>query len=143
VKFAPVICYESVYGEYVSYYIRKGAEIITVITNDGWWQDTPGYKQHRMFSQIRAIECRRSVARSANTGVSCFINQRGEIISEIGYNLGGAIRESINRNTEFTFFVKYGDVTGRISLFVALIMLVFAIVHYFRSLGIRTSTMPK
>ncbi|MBK9193184.1 MAG: apolipoprotein N-acyltransferase [Crocinitomicaceae bacterium] len=143
VKFAPVICYESVYGEYVSYYIRKGAEIITVITNDGWWQDTPGYKQHRMFSQIRAIECRRSVARSANTGVSCFINQKGEIISEIGCNRGGAIRASINRNSEFTFFVKYGDVTGRISLFVALIMLVFAVVHYFKSLGIRTSTMPK
>ena len=139
IYFAPVICYESVYGEHVSYYTRKGAEIITVITNDGWWQDTPGYKQHRMFSQIRAIENRRSVARSANTGVSCFIDQRGEIISELGYNKAGVLHESINKNTEFTFFVKYGDIFGRISLFMTIGLFIFAVVTYLRSKGIRTS----
>ncbi|MBI3135950.1 MAG: apolipoprotein N-acyltransferase [Bacteroidetes bacterium] len=139
VHFAPVICYESVYGEYVSYYTRKGAEIITVITNDGWWQDTPGYKQHRMFSQIRAIENRRSVARSANTGVSCFIDQRGEIISELRYNEAGVLHESINKNTAFTFFVKYGDIFGRIALFMAIGLFIFACVTYLKSKGIRTS----
>lgn len=139
VHFAPVICYESVYGEHVSYYTRKGAEIITVITNDGWWQDTPGYKQHRMFSQIRAIENRRSVARSANTGVSCFIDQRGEIISELGYNQAGVLHETINKNNTFTFFVKYGDIFGRISLFMTIGLFIFALVTYLRSKGIRTS----
>jgi apolipoprotein N-acyltransferase len=137
--FAPIICYESVYGEYVSYFTRIGADILTVITNDGWWQDTPGYKQHRMFSQIRAIENRRSVARSANTGVSCFIDQRGEIISEIGYNKAGAIRATINRNDEFTFYVAYGDIFGRISLFMAIGLFIFACVTYLKSRGVRTS----
>ncbi len=46
-----------------------------MITNDGWWGNTPGYKQHLSFSRIRAIEMRRSVARSANTGVSAIINR--------------------------------------------------------------------
>lgn len=139
IKFAPIICYESVYGEYVTYFTRKGAEIITVITNDGWWQTTAGHKQHRMFSQIRAIENRRSVARSANTGISCFIDQRGEIIEEIPYGEAGAIRKEINRNDYITFYVKYGDIFGRISLFLALGLFLFSMVIFLKSKGIRTS----
>ena len=139
VKYAPIICYESVYGEYVSYFTRQGAEIIAVMTNDGWWEDTPGYKQHRMFSQIRAIENRRSVARSANTGISCFINQRGEIIKELGWNKEGIVQAEINRNDTFTFFVRYGDIFGRISLFLSIGLFIFAIVVFLKKNGVRTS----
>ena len=77
---APVICYESIYGEYVSSYILKGAQLIFIMTNDGWWEDTPGYHQLLAYARLRAIENRRSIARSANTGISCFINQRGDIL---------------------------------------------------------------
>ena len=72
IKIAPVICYESVYGEYVTDYIKKGANLIFILTNDAWWGDTQGYKQHASYARIRAIETRRSIARSANTGISCF-----------------------------------------------------------------------
>lgn len=134
--FAPLICYESVYGDYVSYFTARGADILCVITNDGWWGDTPGYKQHRMFSRIRAIENRRSVARSANTGISCFINQRGDIIDEVGWAKEGVLQATLNKNEEITFFVRYGDVIGRISLFLALAMFIYAISIYGKSLGI-------
>ncbi|OFY68588.1 MAG: apolipoprotein N-acyltransferase, partial [Bacteroidetes bacterium RIFOXYA12_FULL_33_9] len=67
---APVICYESVYGEFVSDYVKNGADLIFIITNDGWWEDTPGYKHHLSYASLRAIETRRSIARSANTGIS-------------------------------------------------------------------------
>lgn len=127
VFFAPLICYESVYGDYVSYFTARGANILCVITNDGWWGDTPGYKQHRLFSQIRAIENRRCVARSANTGISCFIDQRGDIISEITWDKRGSIAASLNRNSTITFFVRYGDVIGRVSLFLAIAMFIYAI----------------
>ena len=80
VKIAPVICYESVFGEYVTQYVKKGAGLIFIITNDGWWRNTPGYKQHFSFARLRAIETRRSIARAANTGISCFINQRGDVV---------------------------------------------------------------
>src|SRR5690606_15737264 len=72
---APVICYESIWGDYVADYIRKGAQFIAIVTNDGWWGNTSGKDQHLLYAKLRAIENRRWVARSANTGISGFINQ--------------------------------------------------------------------
>jgi apolipoprotein N-acyltransferase len=136
VTIAPLICYESVYGDYTSMFVRQGAEILCVITNDGWWRDTPGYKQHRMFSRIRAIENRRSIARSANTGISCFIDQKGEIIKELGWNEYGSLQTELNKNSKITFFTKYGDVIGRISCFLSIAMILFAITVRIKQTGI-------
>lgn len=116
---APCICYESVYGEFMNRFILNGANIIFVITNDGWWGNTPGHRQHLLFSVVRAIETRRSIARSANTGISCFINQRGDITQRTAYWVPAAIRQKINANDKITFYVRYGDYIGRISLLVA------------------------
>lgn len=143
VGYAPLICYESVYSDYASMFVRKGAQIICVITNDGWWEDTPGYKQHRMFSQIRAIENRRSVARSANTGISCFIDQRGDIISELGWNEYGALQSVINKNDEITFFTKYGDFLGRVACYLSIAMLIYAIVERLKKTGVWTKVAKK
>lgn len=76
---APIICYESVYADYVTEYVRKGANLLTIITNDGWWGNTQGYRQHMAYARLRAVETRRWVARSANTGISCFIDPVGTI----------------------------------------------------------------
>ncbi|MFK8037001.1 MAG: apolipoprotein N-acyltransferase [Crocinitomicaceae bacterium] len=132
VKSAPLICYESVYGEYVTQFTKMGAELLCVITNDGWWGDTPGYKQHLTFSQIRAIENRRSLARSANTGISCFINQRGDIEQMLDWNVEGVISQEINRNLEITFYVRYGDLLGRISEFLLIGIFLMAISNHIR-----------
>jgi apolipoprotein N-acyltransferase len=126
-KVAPVICYESVFGSYVTQYIRKGANLIFVITNDGWWGDTPGHRQHFTFSQLRAVETRRSVARSANTGISAFINQRGDVSQPTDYWVPGVIRQEINANDKITFYVKYGDYIARLSAFTAVFLLLIAI----------------
>ncbi|HKL38460.1 MAG TPA: apolipoprotein N-acyltransferase, partial [Bacteroidales bacterium] len=56
VRVAPVICYESIYGEYITDYINNGADFIFVITNDGWWGETIGYRQHLHYARLRAIE---------------------------------------------------------------------------------------
>ena len=127
-KVAPVICYESIYGEFVTGYIKKGANVIFVVTNDGWWGDTPGYKQHLSFSKLRAIETRRSIVRSANTGISCFINQRGDILQPTKYWVKDAIKGIVNLNDEQTFYVKNGDFIGRIASFVALLLLLMLLV---------------
>lgn len=128
VKFAPLICYESVYGEFVSNFSAIGAEFLCVITNDGWWHNSPGFKQHNMLSQIRAIENRRSIARSANTGVSCVINQRGEIQDRLDWDVEGAISATLNKNKTVTFFIMWGDIIGRTSIFIILVLLLYAIV---------------
>ena len=116
---APVICYESVYGDYVTDYIRKGAELIFIGTNDGWWDKTAGHKQHLHFARLRAIETRRSIARAANTGISAYINQRGDLIQTTRYNEPIAISEVIKRNNKITFYVKWGDILGRLATIAA------------------------
>jgi len=128
-RIAPVICYESVYGEFVTDYIKKGGNFIFVITNDGWWGDTPGYKQHLSYSQLRAIETRRSIARSANTGISAFINQKGEILSKTQWWVPCAIKNNLKANSEITFYVKYGDYIGRLSGFLAIFLFLYTIVQ--------------
>jgi apolipoprotein N-acyltransferase len=125
---APVICWESVFGEFVSDYIKLGAEYIFVITNDGWWGDTPGHRQHNAISCIRAIETRRSIARSANTGISCFINQRGDILQKLIWWEKGALKDTLNANNKITFYVKHGDYMGRIALFFAILIGIYAMV---------------
>ncbi|MAY82647.1 MAG: apolipoprotein N-acyltransferase [Flavobacteriales bacterium] len=124
--FAPIICYESIYGEYVTEYVRQGAQLLVIITNDGWWDNTPGYKQHLAYARLRAIETRRSIARSANTGISAFIDQKGELLQATDWWVEAAIKAELYLNNEQTFYVRYGDFTGRIAGFVAPLFLLLA-----------------
>jgi len=110
---APVICYESIWGEYVADYIKKDAQFIAIITNDGWWGNTSGKDQHLHYAKLRAIETRRWVARSANTGISAFINQRGDIVQQTEWWVQGALKQDINLNEELSFYVRYGDYIAR------------------------------
>jgi apolipoprotein N-acyltransferase len=126
---APVICYESVFGEYVTDYVNKGANFIGIITNDSWWGNTPGFEQHWSFARLRAIETRRSVARSANTGASGFINQRGDELQKSVYLTPDCLREKIKCNDRITFYVKYGDVIGKTGLGLAIMILLNLIVR--------------
>ena len=122
---SPIICYESVYGEFVTGYVKNGANLLFVVTNDGWWGDTPGYHQHNSYSSIRAIETRRSIARSANTGISCLINQRGEVLQKLTWWKRGAIKGTLNANDKLTYYVKNGDYIGRSARFFALLIALY------------------
>ncbi|WP_164123573.1 apolipoprotein N-acyltransferase [Sphingobacterium sp. xlx-130] len=113
---APVICYESIWGEYVAEYIKKGAQFIAIVTNDGWWKDTSGKDQHLAYAKLRAIENRRWVARSANTGISGFINQRGDIVQQTEWWVPAALSQEINLNEDITFYTQYGDLIAYLGL---------------------------
>lgn len=120
-QIAPLICYESAFGEYVTHFVRRGAEAIVIMTNDGWWDHTAGHRQHLYFASLRAIETRRSIARAANTGVSTFVNQRGDILQKTTYEAPAVIKETITLNQAPTFYIRWGDMIGRLSLFAAAI----------------------
>lgn len=122
-RIATSICYESVFGDYNGGYIRAGAEATFIMTNDGWWDNTAGHKQHLAFARLRAVETRKSIARSANTGISCFINQRGDVQQATKYNEEAAIRQNIKFNDRITFYVQWGDMIARFALLVTLILL--------------------
>ncbi len=129
---APIICYESVYGEYVTGYVKNGAEFLTIITNDAWWGDTQGHEQHLSYARLRAIETRRSVVRSANTGISAFINETGDIEQSLEYEKQGSLKGKVSLNSDLTFYVKYGDYIARVAQFLALFLFLFAMVKYKR-----------
>lgn len=111
---APIICYESIYGEYITGYVRKGANLLTIMTNDGWWGNTPGHRQHLNYARLRAIETRRWVARSANTGISAVIDETGNIRDTRPWDTAAVIRYNIPAETALTFYVKHGDYIFRI-----------------------------
>ena len=123
------VCYESVYGEHCAGYVRKGARLLTVITNDAWWGDTPGYKQHLNYARLRAIETRRDIARCANTGISAFIDQKGRILQRSGWWEPAVLKGTVNLSDRQTFFVRAGDVVGRLSVFVFLLLLGAALIR--------------
>jgi len=127
VPVSPIICYESVFGEFFAEFVRNGAEVMIIITNDGWWGNTPGHRQHFSFAHLRAIETRRSIARSANTGISAFIDQRGDAHNVTAYWIPAVIKGSLNANKEMTFYVRHGDWLARIAtgLTVSLLLIGF------------------
>lgn len=139
---APVICYESIYGEYVCDYINNGASLIFIITNDGWWGNSAGYEQHLLYGRLRAIETRKWIARSANTGISCFINERGDFSQLTEWWKPAVISESISSNAEKTFYIKYGDLIGRVGLYLSALILVFVFLKALQNKRTRTSLSP-
>lgn len=121
------ICYESIYGEYIGQYVLKGAQLIFVITNDGWWGDTPGYKQHLAYARLRAIETRRSIARSANTGISEFIDEMGNVSDQTGWWVPAVIKGKLSSNSYITFYVKHGDYIGVLMSWLSAVLLVYVL----------------
>ncbi|MBK8500509.1 MAG: apolipoprotein N-acyltransferase [Flavobacteriales bacterium] len=129
---APAICYESVFGEHVAAHVRNGANLIAIMTNDGWWDDSPGYRQHLAFASLRAIETRRSVVRSANTGISCVVDQRGIIHGATTWWEPAALHATVFANDRITFFTRYGDSIGRVATWFAVLVLAMSLVRRYR-----------
>ena len=131
IKAAPAICYESIYGGFMSAYMRNGAQLIFIITNDGWWGNTPGYRQHLNYARLRAIEFRKGIARSANTGISCFINQRGDVLQQTKWWEEDAISETLYMNHIKTFYAKHGDYIGTGAAFLSGVLLLLVLFKRF------------
>jgi apolipoprotein N-acyltransferase len=112
---APIICYESIYGEFVAKQVKQGADFLCILTNDGWWGNTPGHKQHFSFAKLRAVENRKWVARSANTGISGFIDEKGRVVQKSTYWTPDALKQNVRKITKTTIYAKYGDYLGLVA----------------------------
>jgi apolipoprotein N-acyltransferase len=118
-RIAPAVCYESIYGEFMSGFVRNGADVLAVITNDGWWGNTPGYRQHASYARLRAIETRRWVLHAANTGISCIIDPAGNILDSRPWYEESAIRQTVPASSGQTFYVRFGDGISKLMLILA------------------------
>ena len=128
-RLAPVICYESIYGDFVGEYARNGATLLGLITNDAWWHDSPGYRQLLSYGTLRCIETRRDLARSANTGFTGFVNQKGEITQRETPWIPTSSRATVHLNDEVTFYARFGELIGRGTQLLAALVLLVAIVR--------------
>ncbi|HTE01750.1 MAG TPA: apolipoprotein N-acyltransferase [Mucilaginibacter sp.] len=126
---APAICYDSLWGEWIAQSVGKGAQFITIITNDGWWGNTSGKDEHMDYAKLRAIETRRWVCQSANTGISAFINQRGDVVQHTQWWVATAIKQNINLNSELTFYVLHGDYLAKIGSLLSIAIVFWLLVE--------------
>lgn len=124
---APLICYESIFGEYVSTFVKNGANVIFILTNDGWWGNTPGYQQHKLYGRLRAIETRRDVVRCTNTGTSCIIDKMGNISGETPWWESATRTYKIYPHNELTFYTRFGDYLGKMSAWLFSIVFILSI----------------
>jgi apolipoprotein N-acyltransferase len=130
VKIGVPICYESIFGELFSEFVRNGAQLMCVITNDSWWGNTSGHKQHFEMSALRAIETRRYVLRAANSGISAFFDPLGNHHQKTQYETRTAIAQTVYPNGELTFYTKHGDYLAKIMLGVAGVVLLARLFNF-------------
>ena len=127
---APIICIESVYPDFVSGFAQKGAGVYSVITNDSWYDFTPGPEQHFLIAAMRAIENRRYLARSANSGVSGFISATGKTIVKLPQYQRSALAATVPIITDITIYTKFGGWLPIFSSLLSLAVLIF--VRFFK-----------
>ena len=122
---APAICYESIFGEFISSFVQNGAEYLFIITNDGWWGNTEGHRQHFEYAKLRAIENRIPIVRSANTGISGYFNTKGDVLSRTEWWEKDALKIALPKveKHELTLYAIYGDYLGRMSHFLVIFTL--------------------
>ncbi len=132
VRIGPAICYEGLYGDFYGDFVRRGAQAMFIISNDGWWGDTPGYKHLFSISRLRAVEHRRAIARSANTGMSGFIDARGDVGQTLGWDERGVLTDDLRLRSAETVYTRYGDYLGRISQYVMLLCILYYVAYRFK-----------
>lgn len=131
-KLAPVICYESVYGEFTTEYVKKGANFLAIMTNDSWWGVTEGHRQLLSFARMRAIETRREIARSANSGISAHINVLGETEADTFYGDRTTLFAKVKLYDQQTFYVRTGDLISRFCIFALGFLLLYGVLKRYQ-----------
>ena len=129
VRMGPAICYEGLYGDFFGDFVRRGAQFMAIVSNDGWWGNTPGYRHLFSISRLRAIEHRRAIARSANTGRSGFISPRGEVGEALGWEERSVLTARVPLCSARTFYTRYGDYLGRIAQYVTLLSVLYFVAY--------------
>lgn len=130
---APLICYDSVYPDWVRQFVLQGASVLTIITNDGWWGNTSGHTQHFEFARLRAIEFQRPVLRSANNGISGVILPGGKVIIQTDYATESVFRVNLPVETQTTIYAQTGNWVGWFSVFLTVLAFLVVLRGRFRS----------
>ncbi len=127
-KIAPLVCFDSIFPDFAREASKEGGEIITIVTNDSWFNDSAGIYTHLRHAQLRAIENGKFVVRSANTGISAFIDTKGKRHNETQPLVADIIYSDIPIVQEKTLYCYMGD----IALYASFIIVAVLLIHSFR-----------
>ncbi|HEV2804534.1 MAG TPA: apolipoprotein N-acyltransferase [Chthoniobacterales bacterium] len=115
-KVAPLICFEDTIGDLARQFVLAGANLLVNVTNDGWFLRSAGSRQHLANAVFRCVETRLPMVRAANTGVTCFINEFGNITQTLLDENGTPFTQgtltgqvAVPLNPEPTFYVRHGE----------------------------------
>jgi apolipoprotein N-acyltransferase len=124
------ICYEIIFPDLSRAMVKNGATLLINITNDAWFGKTSGPFQHFSMTVLRAVENRRALARSANTGISGFIDPAGRILAATPLMEEAVVTRSVPLLKKKTIYTRFGDVLAWTCLAIVLSVILFQIVNY-------------
>ncbi len=110
IGFSTLICYEAIFPNLVHKFVRRGAQFLINITNDGWYGETSAPYQHFQMARLRAVENRRYLARAANTGISGFVDPYGRVLASSGLYTEALLWSQVVPRSDITFYTRFGDV---------------------------------
>jgi apolipoprotein N-acyltransferase len=136
VRVAPLICFEDTVGDLVRYFVLNGANLLVDITNDGWFLQSPASHQHLADAIFRCVENRRPMIRSANTGVTCFVNEFGRVTQILRDDTGNTFNEgvltgevNVPDNPQLTFYTRHGEWFAEVCAGISGVAIVFIFVR--------------
>ena len=121
-SFATMVCMESTFPNLSRKFVKKGAQFLSYVVNDGWYETAPEPQQHAQQSIYRAVETRRPVVRCANTGISMIIDAYGNITHQLGLNERGCLTAFIHPSKKITFYTQYGDIFAILNLIISIVI---------------------
>jgi apolipoprotein N-acyltransferase len=131
VQVAPLICFEDTIGDLARQFVLRGANLLVDVTNDAWFLRSTGSRQHLANAIFRCVETRRPMARAANTGVTCFVNEFGRVTQVLQDERGSTFTEGvltgeikIPTERELTFYMRHGELFAKLCAGVTVIAII-------------------
>ena len=128
-RYGVFLCYESIFGDEVRQFVANGAEVLTNLSDDGWYGDTSAPFQHINMARMRAIENRRWLLRDTNSGITASIDPNGRIVERMDRHKRGAVAVHFDYRTDLTFYTLHGDVFAYVCTLLALVAVVLALLR--------------
>jgi apolipoprotein N-acyltransferase len=109
-KMGILVCFEGIFPEISREYVRNGAGLLVNITNDAWFGDSSAPYQHLSMTVFRAVENRVPLIRSANTGITAFIDSRGHVQGMTRLFREALLSGTVRMGSERSLYTRYGDI---------------------------------
>ena len=107
--FSGMICFESVLGGLARDAVRRGSRCLMVLTNDGWFGESAGPRQHAALARLRAAECGVPLVRSANNGISLICDEQGRLLGSLDLGRRGVVTAAVTPGRADTLFVRWAS----------------------------------